>query len=110
MQLIETGNWYSPLQSEENPTDNGRTRTDSPDTKVTAKQNSVNTTTQNVQSSNNIKWYKGRRKFPVTAIIGNSMVKDMKDWKMSSCTRKFVVKHFSSVKTKDMKYYIIPTV
>ena len=55
MQPIETENWYSPLQSEENPTDNGSTRTDSPDTKITAKQNSVNTTTQNVESSNNIK-------------------------------------------------------
>ena len=29
---------------------------------------------------------------------------------MSSRTRKFVVKHFSGVKTKDMKSYVIPTV
>ena len=38
------------------------------------------------------------------------MVKDIKGWKMSSRTRKFVVKHFSGVKTKDMKSYVIPTV
>ena len=38
------------------------------------------------------------------------MVKDIKGWKMSNCTRKVVVKHFSGAKTKDMKSYVIPTV
>ena len=38
------------------------------------------------------------------------MVKDIKRWKMSSRTRKVIVKHFSKEKTKDMKSYVIPTV
>ena len=38
------------------------------------------------------------------------MIKDIKDWKMSSSTRKVVVTHFSGAKTKDMKSYVIPTV
>ena len=38
------------------------------------------------------------------------MAKDVKGWKMSSHTRKVVVKHFSGAKTKDMKSYVIPTV
>ena len=38
------------------------------------------------------------------------MVKDIKGWKMSSHTRKVIVKHFSKAKTKDMKSYVIPTV
>ena len=37
IQSKETKNCYSPLQTEENPTDNGNTRTDSPNTKATAK-------------------------------------------------------------------------
>ena len=38
------------------------------------------------------------------------MVKDFKGWKISSHTRKVVVKHFSGAKTKAMKRYDIPTV
>ena len=38
------------------------------------------------------------------------MINDIKGWKMSSHTRKVVVKHFSGAKTKDIKSYIIPTV
>ena len=38
------------------------------------------------------------------------MVKDIKDWKMTSRTRKVVVKHFSGAKTKDMKSHVIPKV
>ena len=38
------------------------------------------------------------------------MVKDIKDWKMSSCTRKVVVEYFSCEKTKGMKSHVIPTV
>ena len=40
----------------------------------------------------------------------HSMVKDIKGWKISSRTRKVVVKDFSCAKTKDMKSYVIPTV
>ena len=37
------------------------------------------------------------------------MAEDIKGWKMSSRTRKVVVKHFGGTKTKDMKSYVIPT-
>ena len=38
------------------------------------------------------------------------MVKNFKDWKMSSRTHKVVVKHFGGAKTKNIESYIIPTV
>ena len=47
---------------------------------------------------------------PVTAILVDSMVKDIKGWKMSNCTWKVAVKHLSGAKTKDMKSYVIPTI
>ena len=47
IQAIETKNYYSPLETEESPTENENTRTDSPNTKITAKQNAINTATQN---------------------------------------------------------------
>ena len=112
IQPIEIKNRYSPLETEENPTENENTRTDSPNTKETAKQNVVNPATQNTQNSN----YKtdsdttDKRKLPVTVILGYSMVKDIKGWKMSSHTRKVVIKQFSDAKTKHMKFYDIPTV
>ena len=46
MQQIETKNRYSPLETEENPTEKGNTRTDSPNTNV------ANTATQNIEDSN----------------------------------------------------------
>ena len=55
IQQTETKNRYSPLETEENPTVNGnartdsrKTRTDSPNKKVTAEQNAINTATQNI--------------------------------------------------------------
>ena len=52
----------------------------------------------------------GKRKLPVAVILGHSMIKDIKGWKMSRNTRKVVMKHFSGAKTNDMKSYVIPTV
>ena len=52
----------------------------------------------------------GKRKLPVTVILGDFMVKGIKGWKMSSRTCKVVVKHCSGAKTKVMKSYVIPTV
>ena len=43
-------------------------------------------------------------------MLGDSMVKGTKGWKMSNRTRKTVVKHFSGAKTKEMKCYVIATV
>ena len=48
IQPIETKNCYSPLETEESPTVNGNTRTDSPNTKITVKQNAINTATENM--------------------------------------------------------------
>ena len=42
-------------------------------------------------------------------MLGDSMVKDIKGWKMLSRTRK-VVKYFSGAKTKGINSYVIPTV
>ena len=39
-----------------------------------------------------------KRKLPVTVILGDSIVKGIKGWKMSSHTRKVVVKNFSGAK------------
>ena len=81
IQPIETKNRYSPLETEESPTENENKRTDSPNTKVTAKQNAFNTITQNTQNSNDKTESdtSDRRKLLVTVILGDSMVKDFKD-------------------------------
>ena len=81
IQPIETKNRYSPLETEESPTENENKRTDSPNTKVTAKQNAFNTITQNTQNSNDKTESDtpDRRKLLVTVILGDSMVKDFKD-------------------------------
>ena len=109
---IETKNSYSPLETEESPTEDETTRTDSPITKVTTKQNSINTATQNTQNSNDKTEsdIPDKRKLLVTVMLSDSMVKDIKGWKISSRTRKVAVKHFSGEKTKDMKSHVIPTV
>ena len=41
--------------------------------------------------------------------IGDSLVKDVKGWKLSDEKNKVVAGHFSGTKTKDMESYIIPT-
>ena len=70
---IETKNLCSTLESEESPTENGNTRINSPNVKVTARQNAVNTATQNMQNfkekteSDTLE----NRKLPVTVILGD---------------------------------------
>ena len=81
-QTIKTKNYYSSLESEESPTENKNTRTDSPNTKITAKQNAINTAAQSKQNSNGTPDIPDKRKLPVTVIIGNSMVKGIKGWKI----------------------------
>ena len=112
MQPIESKNRYSPLKTEGSPTENENTKSDSPNTKVTGKQKAINTATQNTQNSNDKTESDtpDKRKLPGTVILSDSMVKDIKGWKMSRSTCKVVVKHFSGAKTKDMKSYVIPTV
>ena len=50
-----------------------------------------------------------KNKLPVTVILRDSIVNDVKGWKLSDEKKKIVVKHFSGAKTKDMESYIIPT-
>ena len=70
---IETKNLCSTLESEESPTENGNTRINSPNVKVTARQNAINTATQNMQNfkekteSDTLE----NRKLPVTVILGD---------------------------------------
>ena len=72
IKLIETKNCYSPLETDESPF--------SPNTEITAKQNTINTATQNLQNSNNRTESDTpeKRKFPVTVTLGDSMVMDIK--------------------------------
>ena len=66
---IETKNLYSTLESEESPTENGNTRINSPNVKVTAMQNFQEKTESDTLEN---------RKLPVTVILGDYMVKDGK--------------------------------
>ena len=50
----------------------------------------------------------GKNKLPVTVILGDSIVKDVKGRKLSDEKNKVVVKHFIGAKTKDVESYIIP--
>ena len=69
---------------------------------ITAKQNAINAITQNIENSNDKAESNtpDKSKLPVTNTLGDSVVKDIKGWKMSSCTRKVVVKSFSGVMRK----------
>ena len=44
----------------------------------------------------------------VTAIVGDSMVKDIYGWELSDNNKKVVVKYFSGSTTEDMMTYIKP--
>ena len=44
----------------------------------------------------------GKNKLPVTIVLGDSIVKDVKGWKLFDEKNKVEVKHFSGAKTKDM--------
>ena len=80
IQPIESKNRYSPLETEGSPTENENTKSDSPNTKETGKQKAINTAPQNTKNSNNKTESDtpDKRKLPVTVILGDSMVKDIK--------------------------------
>ena len=44
----------------------------------------------------------------VTAIVRDSMVKDICGWKLSDNNKKAIMKHFSGLTTEDMMAYIKP--
>ena len=70
----------SPLETEESRAENENKRTDSPNTEITAKQNAINTATQNLQNSNDKTESDTTdiRKLSVTVILDDSMVNDIK--------------------------------
>ena len=45
-----------------------------------------------------------KNKFSVTVILGDSIVKEVKSWKLSDEKNKAVVKHLSGAKAKDRKF------
>ena len=106
---IETANRFSILSPDENPTDS--TGTDSSldgacERFIQIDDNNSNHRTTSYKKSNKIP---RKRKLPVTVILRDSIVKDVKGWKLSDYQKKVVVKHFNWAKTKDMEPYIIPT-
>ena len=52
---------------------------------------------------------KTQKKLPVTVILSDSLVKDIKGWELFDKSRKVVTKHFSGANTTDMKSYLLPT-
>ena len=100
---------FSILSPDENPTDS--TRKDSSLDGACKRSIQINDSNSNhhltsYKKSNKIP---RKNKLPVTVILGDSIVKDVKGWKLSDDKNKVVVKHFSGAKTKDMEFCIIPT-
>ena len=91
---VETKYRYPTLETVNAPTDKGNLRSDSLNKQVTAKENSMNTTNQKIPSSDDKSDCKppDKKKLTVFVLLGYSMVKDMKGWKIFSRTCKVVVK------------------
>ena len=106
---IETTNRFSVLSPDENPTDS-MGKDSSPDgaceRSIQIDYTNSNHRTPSYKKTNKIPQ---KNKFPVTVMLGDSIIKDVKGWKLSDKKNKVVVKHFSGAKTKDMESYIIPT-
>ena len=106
---IETTNRFSILSPDDIPTDStGKDSSldDACERSIQIDDSNSNNRTTSYKKSNKIP---RKNKLPVTAILGDSIVKDVKGWKLSDDKNKVVVKHFSRSKTKDMESYIIPT-
>ena len=106
---VETTNRFSILTPNEIPTDS--TGKDSSlegacERSIQTDDSNSNNRTNSHRKSNKTP---RKNKLPVTVILGDSIVKDVKGWKLSEDKNKVVVKHFSGAKTKDMESYIIPT-
>ena len=91
---VETKYRYPTLETVNAPPDKGNLRSDSLNKQVTAKENSVNTTNQKIPSSDDKSDCKppDKKKLTVFVLLGYSMVKGMKGWKIFSRTCKVVVK------------------
>ena len=101
---IETNNRFSILSPDEIPTDS--TRKDSSLDGACERPRQIDDSNSNNRTTS----YKKSNKIPrknkllVTAILGDSIVKDVKSWKLSDDKNKVC-----GAKTKDMESYIIPT-
>ena len=72
------------------------------------KTNNANTSNENRKSAPKNKRNKNDQNKIVTAIVGDSMIKDVYGWELSDREEKVVFKHFSGSTTEDMKTYIQP--
>ena len=72
------------------------------------KTNNANTSNENRKSAPKNKRNKNDQNKIVTAIVGDSMIKDVYGWELSDREEKVVVKHFSGSRTEDVKTYIQP--
>ena len=106
---VETTNRFSILSPDENPTDS--TGKDSSPDGACERSIQIDDSNSNNRTTSYKKFNKISRKnkLPLTVILGDSIVKDVKGWKLSDDKNKVVVKHFRGAKTKDMESYIIPT-
>ena len=106
---IETTNRFSILLPDENPIDS--MRKDSSLDGACKRSIQIDDSNSNHGTTSNKKPNKipRKNKLPVTVILGDPIVKDVKGWKLSDEKNKAVVKHFSGAKLKDVKSYIIPT-
>ena len=73
------------------------------------KTNNANTSSESRKSAPKNKRNKNDQNKIVTAIVGDSMIKDLYGWELSDREEKVVVKHFSRSTTEDTKTYIQPT-
>ena len=106
---FETTNRFSVLSPDENVTDS--TGKDSSidgacERSIQIHDSNSNHRTTSYEDANKIT---RKNKLAVTVILGDSIVKDVKGWKLSDEKNKVVVQNFSGAKTKDMEPYIIPT-
>ena len=106
---IETINRVSISSLDENPTDStGKVSSldGACEGPIQIDDSNSNHRTTSYKKSNKIP---RENKLPVTAILGDSIVKYVKRLKLSDEKNKVVVNHFSEAKTKDMESYIILT-
>ena len=100
---IQTNNRFCILSPDETPTDStgkDSSRDGTSERSIQIDDSNSNNRTTCYKKSNKIP---RKNKLSVTAILGDSIVKDVKGWKLPEDKNKVVVKHFSGAKTKDME-------
>ena len=106
---IKTTNRFSVLSPDENPTGSmgkGSSLDGACERSIQIDDSNSNHHTPSYKKTNKIP---RKNKLPVTVILGDSLVKDVKGCKLSVEKNKVVVEHFSEAKTKDKESCIIPT-